>query len=74
MRVRFGNVVMKGESGGDLLGLLKACVFFRYPCFGVCRVSGCLRLLLCRVWGFLGVCVWYCMSVLLGGLGTLLCA
>ena len=38
MRVRFGNVVVKGESGCDLLGLLGACVFFRLPMF--CCVSG----------------------------------
>ena len=38
MRVRFVDVVMKGESRGDLLGLLEACGFLRLPVF--CCVSG----------------------------------
>jgi hypothetical protein len=38
VRVRFVDVVVKGKSGCDLLGLLEACGFLRLPVF--CCVSG----------------------------------
>jgi len=38
VRMHFGNVVVKGESGCNLLGLLGACAFLRLPVF--CCIFG----------------------------------
>jgi len=75
VRVRCVSVALKRELGGDLLFLLGSYVFpWGYLCFAVLPVTCCPRLFRCQVWGCLGVCVWYCVFFVVGGLGILLCA
>ena len=76
MRARFGNVVVKGESGCNILGLLGACVFLRLPVF--CCISGAglspvTSLSNVGLFGRLRL-VWYVFFFVVGGLGTFLCA